>query len=268
MKILEAALGNSDFEITEYIKEKENLLNLSLDLNNLNHSKQKVEHEIKTSFRFSGNIESNLNNQLISYEQIKNIVELKSVISDTANNIHIENLNRQITLGEQRIVIEKAEGRRNIGYIQAEYDRLRGDDFDNHFGVQIGVRIPLTNADKPDLNRRKLNLMEDKADVVREKTALEVQCELLKLDLEFLFSQNQLITGEISNDNLLKLLNQNQNIKPEDLLEAQKSILKMKKYEKLIQWDIYKSFIDYLYYSGKLIDIPLKNYLSENLEEI
>ncbi len=268
LKILEAALGNSDFEITEYIKEKENLLNLSLDLNNLNHSKQKVEHEIITSFRFSGNIESNLNNQLISYEQIKNIVELKSVISDTANNIHIENLNRQITLGEQRIVIEKAEGRRNIGYIQAEYDRLRGDDFDNHFGVQIGVRIPLTNADKPDLNRRKLNLMEDKADVIREKTALEVQCELLKLDLEFLFSQNQLITGEISNDNLLKLLNQNQNIKPEDLLEAQKSILKMKKYEKLIQWDIYKSFIDYLYYSGKLIDIPLKNYLSENLEEI
>ncbi len=268
LKILEAALGNSDFDITEYIKEKENLLNLSLDLNDLNHTKQKIEHEIKTSFSFSGNIESNINHQLISYEQIKNIVELKSVISDTANNIHIENLNRQITLDEQRIVVEKAEGRRNIGYIQAEYDRLRGDDFDNHFGVQIGVRIPLTNADKPDLNRRKLNVMEDKADVVREKTALDVQCELLKLDLEFLFSQNQLITGEISNDNLLKLLNQNQNIKPEDLLEAQKSILKMKKFEQLIQWDIYKSFIDYLYYSGKLIDIPLKNYLSENLEEI
>ncbi len=268
LKILEAALNNSDFDITEYIKEKENLLNLSLDLNDLNHTKQKVEHEIKSSFNYSGNIEDNVNIQLISYEQIKNIVELKSVISDTVNNIHIENLNRQITLDEQRIVIEKAEGRRNIGYIQAEYDRLRGDDFDNHFGVQIGVRIPLTNADKPDLNRRKLNLMEDKADVVREKTTLDVQCELLKLDLEFLFNQYQLIIGEISNDKLLVLLNQNQNIKPEDLLEAQKSILKIKKYEKLIQWDIYKSFIDYLYYSGKLIDIPLKNYLSEGLEEI
>jgi hypothetical protein len=268
LTILEAALGNSDFDITEYIKEKENLLNLSLELNDLFHNKDKFEHEIKSTFAFSGNIESNTNSQFISYEQIKNIVELKSVISDTVNNIHIENLNRQITLDEQRIVIEKAEGRRNIGYIQAEYDRFRGDDFDNHFGVQVGVRIPLTNADKPDLNRRKLNVMEDKADVVREKTALDVQCELLKLDLEFLFSQNRLITGEISNDNLLILLNQNQNIKPEDLLEAQKSILKMKKYEKLIQWDIYKSFIDYLYYSGKLIDVPLKNYLSENLEEI
>jgi hypothetical protein len=268
LKVLEAALGNSDFDITEYIKEKENLLNLSLDLNDLLHSKEKVELEIKSAFRFSGNIDYEINKQFISYEQIKNIVELKSLVSDTVNNIHIENLNRQIILDEQRLVIEKAEGRRNIGFIQAEYDRLRGDEFDNHFGVQIGVRIPLTNADKPDLNRRKLNVIEDKADVVREKSALDIQCELLKLDLEFLFSQNQLITGEISYDNLLILLNQNQNIKPEDLLEAQKSILKMKKYEKLIQWDIYKSFIDYLYYSGKLIDIPLKNYLSESLEEI
>ncbi len=268
LKILEAELGNSDFDITEYIKEKENLLNLSLELNDLIHTKDKVEHEIKSSFAFNGNIEVDINGQLITYEKIKDIVEIKSVISDTVNNIHLENLNRQIMLDEQRNVIEKAEGRRNIGYIQAEYDRFRGDDFDNHFGVQIGVRIPLTNADKPDLNRRKLNVMEDKADVVREKTALDVQCELLKLDIKFLFSQNNLIKGEISNDKLLILLNQNQNIKPEDLLEAQKSILKMKKYEKLIQWDIYKSFIDYLYYSGKLIDIPLKNYLSENLEEI
>ena len=268
LKVLEATLGNSDFDIAEYIKEKENLLNLSLDLNDLLHTKEKVELEIKSSFRFSGNIEYDVTSQFISYEQIKSIVEIKSVISDTVNNIHIENLNRQITLDEQRIVIEKAEGRRNIGYIQAEYDRFRGDDFDNHFGVQVGVRIPLTNADKPDLNRRKLNVMEDKADVVREKTALEIQCDLLKLDLEFLFSQYELISREISNDNLLILLNQNQNIKPEDLLEAQISILKMKKYEKLIQWDVYKSFIDYLYYSGKLIDIPLKNYLSESLEEI
>jgi hypothetical protein len=268
LKVLEATLGNSDFDIAEYIKEKENLLNLSLDLNDLLHTKEKVELEIKSSFRFSGNIEYDVTSQFISYEQIKSIVEIKSVISDTVNNIHIENLNRQITLDEQRIVIEKAEGRRNIGYIQAEYDRFRGDDFDNHFGVQVGVRIPLTNADKPDLNRRKLNVMEDKADVVREKTALEIQCDLLKLDLEFLFSQYELISGEISNDNLLILLNLNQNIKAEDLLEAQISILKMKKYEKLIQWDVYKSFIDYLYYSGKLIDIPLKNYLSESLEEI
>ena len=171
-------------------------------------------------------------------------------------------------LDEQRIVVEKAEGRRNIGYIQAEYDRWSGNEFAKHFGVQIGVRLPITNADKPDLSRRKLNLIEDKADIVREKTVLDVQCELLKLDLDYLFSQNGLITGAIENDILLKLLRQDRNLKPKGLIEAQKSILKMKKYEKLIRWDIYKSFIDYLYYSGKLVDVPVRNYLSEKLEEI
>jgi hypothetical protein len=77
-----------------------------------------------------------------------------------------------------------------------------------------------------------------------------------------------MITEVISNDKLQKLLNQNRNTRPEDLLEAQKSILKMKRFEKMLQWDIYKSFIDYLYYSGKLLDIPIKNYLSEDLDEI
>jgi len=267
LKILEAELTVSSFEISEYIDQKENLINLILDLNDLKHNLEKVLHQIKAETSFKGNIEIEYHS-FISYDQIRNIVKLKSAVADTVNNIHIENLNRQAMLDEQRIKIEKAESRRNIGYIQAEYDRLRGDDFDNHFGVQVGVRIPLTNADKPDLSRRKLNLMEDKVDIVKEKTSLEVQCDLLKLDMEYLFSQYNLITGAIANDDLLRLLNQDKNLKPKDLLQAQKSILKMKKYEKLIQWDIYKSFIDYLYYSGKLIDIPLKNYLSENLEEI
>jgi len=268
LKVLEANLGNGDFDVTDYISEKENLLNLVLELNELIHDQEKIRIEIRSVYQFSGDFELDNTYEFISYKKIRDIVDIQSAISDTINNIHLENLNRQILLDEQRIVIEKAEGKRNIGYIQAEYDRLRGDDFDNHFGVQIGIRIPLTNADKPDLNRRRMNLMEDKADMEREKTALEVQCELLKLDLEFLFGQNRLLTGEISNDRLMSILQQNPNIKPEDLLDAQKSILKMQKYEKLIRWDIYKSYIDYLYHSGKLVSVPLKDYLSENLKEI
>jgi hypothetical protein len=267
LKILQADLTDNNFEIGEYIEQKEELVNLVLELNELKHDKEKIIHKIRSETSFNGDIVIEYDS-FVSYEQVRKIVDLKSAASDTINNIHIENLNQQALLDEQRIRVEKAEGRRNIGYIQGEYDRLRGDEIYDHFGVQIGVRIPLTNADKPDLNRRQLNLIEDKADIVREKTALEVQCDLLKLDIEYLLSQNELIAGAIANDDLLKLLNQDRNLKAKELLQAQKSILKMKKYEKMIQWDIYQSFIDYLYYSGKLVDVPLKNYLSENLEEI
>ena len=267
LKILEAALNDTDFEISEYIQQKENLINLILELNELLHDKELILHEIRSEYSFPGEID-NTGKAFISYDHIKDIVELKSAVPDTVNNIHIENLNRQAMLEEQRIRVEQAEGRRNIGYLQAEYDRMRGNEFEEHFGFQIGVRLPITNPDKPDLNRRRLGLIEDKADIVREKTALDIQCELLKMDMSYLFDQNDLIAEAISNDSLLKLLSQDLNIRPEDLLEAQKSVLKMKKYEKLLQWDIYQTFIDYLYYSGKLIDVPLKNYLSENLEEI
>lgn len=267
LKILEANLNNSGFEISEYIDQKENLIDMVLEMNELRHDHEKIIHEIRSEYSFSGNIRPN-EISLISNYQIKNIIELKSEIADTSNNIHIENLNYQAMLDEQRIRVEQAEGKRNIGYLQAEYDRFRGDDFNKHLGYQIGIRIPVTNPDRPDLNRRKLELVDDKADILREKTALEVQCELLKMDLSYLFSQDELIGEAISNDTLLKLLQQDANIGPQDLIEAQKSILKMKRYDQLIQWEIYKSFIDYLYYSGKLIDVPLRNYLSENLDAI
>ena len=267
LKILEAGLSDTDFEISEYIKQKENLVDLVLEFNELKHNQEVIMHEIKSEFSFTGEIDQE-NHEFISYDQIKAIIEMKSTVPDTENNIHIENLNRQAMLDEQRIHVEKAEGRRNIGFFQAEYDNDRGNEFNEHMGYQIGVRLPITEPDRPDLNRRKLNLIEDKAKIVREKTSFDIQCELLKMDLSYLFTQNDLIAESISNDKLLKLLNQNLNTKPEDLLEAQKSILKMNKYEKMLQWDIYQSFIDYLYYSGKLIDVPLKNYLSGNLDEI
>ena len=267
LKILESGLNDTNFEISEYIQEKENLVNLILELNELIHDREIVQHEIRSEFSYTGGIKSE-NHTFISNTKIKAIIELKSVVPDTVNNIHIENMNRQAMLDEQRIRVEKAEGRRNIGYFQAEYDRERGNEFDEHLGYQIGVRLPVTNPDRPDLSRRRLSLIEDKSDIVREKNALDIQCELLKMDLSYLFDQNDMITDVISNDKLLKLLNQNSNTRPEDLLEAQKSILKMKRFEKMLQWDIYQSFIDYLYYSGKLLDIPIKNYLSEDLDEI
>lgn len=267
LRILESYLNAEEFDVSEYIKQKENLMNMIMDLNDLNHNREKILYRINSEFSFSGDLDVQDFN-LITYDQIKNLMELKSGSSDTSQNIHLENLNRRALLEEQRIRVEKAEGRRNIGYIQAEYDRLRGDDFERHFGVQIGVRIPITNADKPDLNRRKLELLEDKSDMEREKSGLKVQCDLLKLDIEYLFSQQEMISEAISNDQLQQLLDQTRDLAPEDILEAQKSMLKMMKYDKMIQWDVLQSFVDYLYYSGKLVQAPLRNYLSAELDEI
>ena len=66
-------------------------------------------------------------------------------------------------LAAQRFNIEKSESLNNIGYFQAEYDTERGDEPYDHFGYQIGIRIPIVNPDKPQLNRRKLALMDDEA---------------------------------------------------------------------------------------------------------
>ena len=260
-------LSDINFEVSDYIEQKENLISLVFELNQLKHNRNKLILRIHSQYAFSGEINPS-QIDMISMDQIQHIMNLFPENLDTVNNIHIENLTQQTILGEQRIRIEKAEGRRNIGYIQAEYDRLKGDEFTRHFGVQIGIRIPITNPDRPDLNRRTLNLMEDKNEIIEEKTLLEVQCDLLRLDLSYLFEQRQLASTHLNDKQLIRLLNQDINLSPKGLLNAQKSLLRIQRMESNLRWDVYNTFIDYLYYSGKLVEMPLRNYISKDLNEL
>ncbi len=267
IKILESELSNKDFDISEYIEQKENLMALVFEMNRLRHNRDKLLLKIRSQYPFTGDI-TLASIDMIGMDQIQGIMNLFPENLDTVNNIHIENLNQKAILYEQRIRIEKAEGRRNIGYIQAEYDRLKGDEFTSHLGVQIGIRIPITNLDRPDLNRRTLRLMEDKTEIIEEKTLLEVRCDLLRLDLNYLFDQLKFASTHLNDRQLVQLLNQDINLKPKGLLKAQKSILRMQKMESDLKWSIYNTFIDYLYYSGKLVEMPLKNYISRDLYDL
>ena len=110
--------------------------------------------------------------------------------------------------------------------------------------------------------------MEDKTEIIEEKTLLEVQCDLLRLDLSYLFEQSQLTDTHLNDKQLIQLLNQDVNLKPKGLVNAQKSLLRIQRMESDLKWDIYNTFIDYLYYSGKLVEMPLRNYISKDLNEL
>ncbi len=78
---------------------------------------------------------------------------------------------QKLELKRQEFMIDKAESFSNIGFIQSEYDVNRGNAFNEHLGFQIGVQIPLFNKDKPNLQRKELDLIsaEVKAKTVTEE---------------------------------------------------------------------------------------------------
>jgi hypothetical protein len=168
----------------------------------------------------------------------------------------------------QEYKVEKAAGRRNIGFIQAEYDRERGNEFENHMGFQIGMRLPITNPDKPDLYRRKLDIIDDEANLKEDKKLMEFSQKLLLVDLDYLFSQYDNLQQELNNNSIRRLLQLHSDLSPTDLLKAQSALTKLQKIEHDIKFQLYKSYIELMYMQGKLAEYPLRNMLSEDLESL
>jgi len=267
LKLHNTEINNPGFSLIDYLETKEDLIQTQLEYNELYHQSELINVEIKSKYAFSGRILPEHIN-LVDINTLKNWLNTIFIGYDTTNNIHVDNLQQENLLTEQRIKLERAEDRRNIGYLQAEYDRERGNEFYDHMGFQIGIRIPLTNPDRPDMNRSKIDLIEDQADAVVRIAEINIRSELLRIKLNYLLDQYATISKNINESDFPKILSIIQDIKPEDLLKAQRSVFRLERLENQIKWEIYKSYIDYLYFTGQLIELPLRNYLSADLTEI
>jgi hypothetical protein len=267
LRILDAQADDPGFSLIDYLEARESLIQARLESNQLEHQKNLVQMEIRTKYSFEGDIAAD-QVILVDLQTIRNWIGTIFNEFDTVDNILIKNLHQKNLLTEQRIKLEKAEDRRNIGFLQAEYDRERGNELNDHMGFQIGVRIPLTNPDRPDMNRSKIDLLEDQADLMEKKAEVSLQGELSRLKLDYLFNQYDLIASEMDNNDFVKILSRSPDLKPDDLIKARRAILRLKRLEHEIKWEIYNAYIEYLYFSGRLIEPPLRNYLSANLEEL
>lgn len=267
IRILDAQADDPDFRLIDYLETKEDLIQALLESNELKHQNDLILVEIRTKYAFEGSIQPE-NIELVELRTIRNWMNTLFLEFDTTDNILVKSIYQENLLTEQRIKLEKAEDRRNIGFLQAEYDRDRGNEVNEHMGFQIGIRIPLTNPDRPDMNRSKIDLIEDQAKLEERKAEISLQGEINRLKLNYLFSQYDLISSELEKNNFIGILTLSSDLKPNDLIKARRSMLRLERLENQIKWEIYRSYIDYLYYSGRLIELPLRNYLSTNMAEL
>ncbi|WP_258103270.1 hypothetical protein [Marinoscillum sp. MHG1-6] len=172
-------------------------------------------------------------------------------------------------LEEERSIlqIKKAEAFSNIGFIQAEYDSERGNAIDEHAGFQVGFNLPVFGKDRPDLQRRELELVEQEAEYEMEKQEEEQQSELAVSQIRNLNRQYEMLeTRQVAFSELQGVVSRNgSNVKGYlrmaefELFLASKSLA--------VEADILMKYIRYLSRYGKLSDLPYRNYLSSLPEE-
>jgi len=161
--------------------------------------------------------------------------------------------------------IKEAESRSNIGYLQAEYDIERGSEVSDHLGFQFGFSLPIFNADKPDLQRDKLDLIEKEVEAEEDKKEVVENRKMDELQLRRSLNQLLLVRDkqqEFSNLNDPSLLDDF------DFGYYRKSV-EYNNYlnEKELELFSYllEQYIVLLHNRGSLVARPSINYLSKEL---
>ncbi len=209
---------------------------------------------IRRDYDFEG--ELNLGSfQLVTVDQIRNDLEMPG----EGQNLFVLREENKALLSEADWEINRQESFSNLGYLQAEYRSYRGETFNENFGLQLALQLPVVNPDRPDLARRRLDVLQDQQDVQEMEREVDVKLFTWENMLETKIAQYEKIEEKLrSFDNapaagysnveaLLELVNYRN-----DLTRR-----KLDLYENILQL-----YIDWLQYKGMLTREPLINYLS------
>jgi len=247
----------------DLIQLDKKLFSISLKKDNLEAELERVEYLIGTGYTFDGDISWN-DYPLVSVESIQNTLEFIDQ-TDPSTNLYVQNERNKIRVAENDLEINKQESFSNIGYIQAEYRPYQGETLSETMGMQIGFQLPIVDPDRPDLERRKLRLIEDQEDVLEMQRDVEMNLFSYKNKLEAAIRQYDKVSLKI--ESLLKFAPSASTSTVEVLLELREYKEDLQEMQQEIYSQILSSYITLLQYHGLLARAPYRNYLSDEFTE-
>lgn len=269
LDLINQSTGVYEMDIGNLIDAESDDLDMTLKIENVNIRLNELEYLMKEYYQFSGEINWN-QNQLLEINDILNLFE-EIRQGSTGAHINLVKMEQRNQLAAERFNIEKSESLRNIGFFQAEYDTDRGSEVSDHFGYQIGIRIPIVNPDKPDLNRRKLATMDDEALLEERKNNYRKKMELSVLRMDNYANQYNEIQDKLAfmqSRNYLSFQSLDKAVKISDLIKMNEFYMDLLDNKSDVEKKIYENYLEYLDLCGKLSEAPLRNYLSKGLPEL
>ncbi|MTI87108.1 MAG: hypothetical protein FH748_03980 [Balneolaceae bacterium] len=203
---------------------------------------------------------------LITISSIEKVVN--EIVNATFDDAELELIAQQIEVARQEVRVEKADF--DIGYIQLEYFPFRDID-DSEYGVSVGLTLPLFRDNKPQIAERKLDEIELKNEFTLEQYQDSVNKIKSYEHLKNLIAHHQLIvdkTEELNLDAMSQNLANSEDYNPIIILELEESILQLEEVLLKSKYRVLTQFIDFLFTFDALIQKPLTNYISEDLDLI
>ncbi len=259
-------LGLND-DLTRLIDMEEELQDEALSILELEQLKTKANRKIEAWLQQPAT-EIDWSN-FISVEKVKAEIA-KMDESSIAFHPSIIRGEMRTNLSQQEAQLERAQKKSLLNFLQVRYGDNPRDQLKERFSFGAGIQIPTKTAATLKIKELEMESLEAAFEVKRDKLELQSQQTALKNELEFLFEQWELMKSQLTTYQSKyapeKLL-QKGIVKPTVLLKTKERILKKQFLIQKTELDIYERYIELLATSGKMMETPLRNYLSEGLEE-
>jgi hypothetical protein len=204
---------------------------------------------------------------ILSVDRLAQVVD--SLFGQQLTSTAIKYRESKIDLANQEYKLEKSNI--NIGFVQAQYEPYRVEQDRKPWNVSLGVTIPVTNPNKGDMTKRKLEAIE--AEHERDETKEEVKTltSASREQLKSLIVRYQDIKEKIHALNVGSLsstLNALRDENPMATIRFNENLLKLKAIEVKLRQSILTTYVDFLGHTDIIQQNPLINFLSPRLEGI
>lgn len=204
---------------------------------------------------------------LIMVEQINKVID--SLKKQEINSLLVAYHQQKLNVDKSRYALEK--NNINLGFLQAEYDERRVEQDRTPYNIGLGVTIPITNPNKGDMARQKLNAIETEYELKEAEADEKINKENSYSRVKEMINHFNALKSKISeleNSELAANLSLVKEGDPMVRIKYHTSLNKLRVVEEKLKRKVYAYYIEYLFAGDYLQQTPLVNYLSGSMQVI
>ncbi|MEZ4525590.1 MAG: hypothetical protein R2941_06685 [Desulfobacterales bacterium] len=273
VQVLKKSAGMSDMDpvklSSELMNTENDLLRVQMEEAELKNRLHFITEEIRRNTGAQGLISLDAE-KLITPEKIgKKASEIAAAPAE--ENAAVRNARTETELANARYDLEKSKNSAWSTFIETAYDLSEKDETDKAFSIEFGISLPIGAVNSPEMKARKTDGIKAKAEYEilheqRKQSIPALAAELAQLIHHYDVLKQKKQSG--ASQSLYKLWQKTEGADPLLLLRLRESMIKCDITAKKLIWLIQAKYVELLDISGRLSELPLRNHLSNEKEQI
>jgi hypothetical protein len=265
LAILERQSASSFFDADEYVKLKVDQLDKTVEKEETDFDWQSQKSAVSQLDPSASGKNVEWENQLlISIERMERVAD--SLNTQAVSPLEVAYRQQKVNVARSQYNLEKSNI--NLGFLQTSYDRRRVNQDRTPFNISLGVTIPITNPNKGDMARRKLDEIESEYELnaarIDDQASQDVSYQKLKESItRYRDLQNKI--NELKNSSLQKDLTLLKGGDPLIALQFESGLNKLRVLQSKLKRKALTYYVEFLTESDHLQQKPLINFLSDKL---